>query len=158
MASYNDQLLEIVDKYRRAGNSWPATKRQIARWAFDNKLWEPHPSTVLDQFARELGRAMREQYIIDPQGRSVRAKHVALIKKEGGEQEFLWGDMRDRDKEFMPAALQYRRNLIMNDCRQLKIDQDSFNQNYNDGPELQLSFDFTKDIEELELQNLAQLN
>lgn len=158
MAGYTELLLDIVEKYRRADNPWPATKRQIARWALDHKLWEPHPSTMLDQFARELGRAMREDYITDPQGRSVRAKHVAPFKKEGGEQQYLWGDMRDRQRGFMEIALQHRRNLVLRDCRQLKVDMDSFNQNYNDGEPIQLSFNFTNDIEEMELQNLAKLN
>jgi hypothetical protein len=154
--SYNDQLLEIVARYRKAGNEWPATKRQIARWAMQSNLWQPQASAILDQFARELGRAMREEFFIDPQGRSVRAKHVARIKPDGGEQQSLWGDMRDRSKPFMEVALQQRRQQIVGDCSQLKIDMDSFNQNYNETNELE--FNFTKDVEELELQNLAKLN
>ena len=144
--------------YRKAGNRWPATKRQIAQWAMENGLWQPHPSAMLDQFSRELGRAMREEYITDPQGRSVRAKHVAPFKKEGGEQAYFWGDIRDRQRGFMETALQHRRSSIVGDCRQLKVDTDSFNQNYNDGEPIQLSFDFTYDIEEMELANLAKLN
>jgi hypothetical protein len=158
MPTYNEQLLEIVKRYRAAGNSWPATKREIARWALENNLWKPHASAILDQFSRELGRAMREEYFIDPQGRSVRANHVVPIKKEGGEQEFLWGDMRDRQRDFMETSLQHRRGLILRDCRHLKIDLDSFNENYNDGNPVQMSFDFTLDVQELELANLAKLN
>jgi hypothetical protein len=158
MSSYNDQLLDIVEQYRRAGNAWPATKRQIARWAIDNGLWHPHASALLDQFARELGRAMREEFFTDPQGRSVRAKHVARIKSEGGKQESFWGDMRDGSKPFMEIALQQRRQQIVGDCSQLKIDMDSFNQNYNSEEPIELEFDFTKDVQELELQNLSKLN
>lgn len=159
MANYNDQLLDIVRKYRASGNEWPASKRQIALWAMTNNLWKPHHSAMLNQLANELGKAMREEYFTDPQGRDVRAKHVAPFKKEGGEEEeFRWGDMRDRDTDFMETSLQHRRGLILRDCRQLKIDQDSFNQNYNDGAQIQLSFDFTLDVLEMELANLAKLN
>src|SRR2546426_1442984 len=157
MSSYNEQLLHIVEQYRSTGDEWPASRRQIARWAMDNHLWEPHPSTMLDQFARELGRAMREEYITDPQGRRVRAKHAARIKKEGGEEQYLWGDIRDRERTFMEASLQHRRGGVAQDCRQLKVDLDSFNENFNDGQPIQLSFDFTLDVEELGLA-LAQLN
>jgi len=38
------------------------------------------------------------------------------------------------------------------DCRQLKQDVDSFNENYNSSVSIQMVFDFTEDLEELEQQ------
>ena len=51
----------------------------------------------------------------------------------------------------MQAALQQRRQQIVGDCRQLKIDTDSYNENWNDAGAIQMSLDFTADVEELEL-------
>ena len=49
------------------------------------------------------------------------------------------------------TALQQRRQLIVGDCRQLKIDTDSYNENWNDAEPIQMSLDFSADVEELEL-------
>ena len=51
----------------------------------------------------------------------------------------------------MAAAFQQRRQQVVSDCRQLKVDVDSYNQNQNDGKPIQMIFDFTLDLAELEL-------
>jgi hypothetical protein len=50
----------------------------------------------------------------------------------------------------MQVAFQQRRQQIVGDCRQLKADVDSYNENYNSGQAIQMVLDFTEDIEELE--------
>jgi hypothetical protein len=94
-----------------------------------------------------VAKALREEYIVDRQGRTVRAKHAAR-----GDQGVLWvwDDIRTATPEHMQMALQQRRQQIVGDCRQLKNDADSFNENYNTGGPIQLSFDFTEDLAELE--------
>ena len=146
---YSEQLQAIVNRYIDAGEEWPANKRQIAAWAINNRLWAPQRATLIDQCAEELSRAMREEYIIDPQGRSVRAKHAARVEREG-EQMVLWDDIRTAAPEHMQISLQQRRQQIVGDCKQLKADVDSYNQNYNSWSPIQLSFDFTRDLMELE--------
>ena len=86
---FNETLLHIVDQYRAAGLPWPATAKQLASFALEEKLYEAHQGRLLSLVAEEFSRAMREQYIKDPQGRSVRAKHVARLVVEG-EQKRLW--------------------------------------------------------------------
>ena len=51
----------------------------------------------------------------------------------------------------MQIARQQRRQQIVGDCRQLKMDADSFNENSNPGLPIQLVFDFTDDLAELEV-------
>lgn len=97
-----------------------------------------------------LSRAMREEYIKDPQGRVVRAKHAARIEREG-EQLMLWADIRSADRTHMEIALKQRRQAIVGDCRQLKIDADSYNENRNPGTPIQLIFNFEDDLAELEV-------
>ena len=147
--TYNEQMQHIVEAYRKAGEPWPATSRAIASWAISNGLWQPQQSTVISQCAEHIARAMREEYITDPQGRSVRTKHAAKISKEGC-QMVLWADIRSATPDHMQVALQQRRHQIVGDCRQLKYDADSFNDNYNTSQPIQISFDFTRDLQEIE--------
>lgn len=152
MATYNEQMQNIVKQYRDAGARWPATTKDIAAWAIANNLWQPHPGSIVAQCADQLARAMREEYITDPQGRRVRTKHVAMIDKDG-EQLSLWADIRSAPTSHMQMAFQQRRHQIIGDCRQLKTDVDSYNENTNTGPEIQMIFDFTLDLEEIEMAN-----
>jgi len=148
--TYGDQMREIANKYRaESGRPWPATARAIAAWAIDRGLWQPSPSAVIDRCAEELDRAMREEYVTDPQGRRVRAKHAARIA-EGGEQTTLWDDIRTASREHMSVAFQQRRQQIVGDCWQLKQDVDSFNQNMKPALPIQAVFDFRDDLAEME--------
>jgi len=145
MSIYHQQLQTIVNKYIGAGEEWPATTRRIAAWAVREKLWAPHPSSLISQCAEALAQAMREEYIVDPQGRTIRAKHAARV-----EQAVLWGDIRTAPRAHMEIAFKQRRQQIVGDCRQLKADVDSFNDNRSPTQPIQMSFDFTRDVLELE--------
>jgi len=92
---------------------------------------------------------MREDHITDPQGRIVRAKHVARVNRNG-EQIPLWADIRTASQQHMEIAFKQRRQQVVGDCRQLKTDLDSYNENHNTGDSIQISFNFTLDLEELE--------
>ena len=147
--SYNEQLQHIVKKYESAGNPLPATAHEIAIWAIEQGLWHPQHSTVVNRCAEEIARAMREEHITDSQGRRVRVKHVATVERNGKQAAF-WADMRTAPREHMEIAFQQRRQQIVGDCRQLKWDIDSYNQNHNTGEQIQMVFDFTFDLEEIE--------
>lgn len=147
--SYGDQMRGIAEKYVKAGEPWPATTRQIATWAIREGLWQPQPSALIDRCADELARAMREDYITDPQGRRVRAKHAARME-DHGEQITLWADIRTASREHMTTALQQRRQQIVGDCWQLKCDADSYNENMKPVKAIQIVFDFTDDMAEME--------
>lgn len=109
---------------------------------------------MLRKCAEELSDAMREEYITDQQGRRVRSKHVARYG-EGHAQIPLWADIQTAGREHMEIAFQQRRQQILGDCKQLKTDLDSFNDNYNNGEPLQMVFDFTNDLAEEELARMA---
>jgi hypothetical protein len=151
-----ERLQQLTAEYRASGQSWPATNLQIATWAWDNALWRPQPSNMIARLAAELSDAMRQEYFVDAQGRTVRAYHSARVMRNG-EQLNLWDDMRSADREFMVIAFQQRRQQIIGDCVQLKLDADSYNENQNPGSPIQLVFDFTDDIAEREaLENLER--
>ena len=126
-----------------------ASTRDIAQWAIQIGRWQPQRGSLLEQCAEELSRAMREEHITDAQGRSVRAKHAARLK-QGEKQITLWADIRTASREHMARAFQQRRRGILGDCRQLKADVDSYNENRVPSNPIQVVFDFSLDLAELE--------
>lgn len=149
-----EQNQRIVEQYRESGQSWPASSTDIARWAIEKKLWQIHPGAVVRQCADQIAYAMREEFMTDPQGRRVRVKHAAPYPRNG-RQYLLWDDMRTASHKHMQMAFQQRRQQIVMDCHQLKLDTDSYNENYNDGRPIQMVFDFRRDLEEMELSPAA---
>lgn len=149
LRSYSQNMQRVVEEYRKAGQPWPTTAKRIAAWAIQNNLWKPQASKILTLCADLIAKAMREEYIIDPQGRKVRAKHAATIKK-GDEQITIWGDIRSESREHLEVAFKQRRNQIVGDCHQLKTDVDSFNDNRSSQNPIPMIFDFTDDLAEIE--------
>jgi hypothetical protein len=143
-------MQEVVDKYIASGQAWPATSKQMAEWAIQNNAWVPHPARLVNLCADQLARAMSEEFITDTQGRRVRAKHVVRTK-QGDKQLYLWDDIRTATHTHMEVAFQQRRNQIVADCLQLKNDVDSYNENRQPTIPIQMIFDFTDDLTELEL-------
>lgn len=152
--TYKEQLQKIVAEYRLNAQPWPATSHEMAVWAIETGRWNPQRSAMLRKCAEELSDAMREEYITDPQGRRVRSKHVARYG-EGRDQLPLWADIKTASREHMEIAFQQRRQQILGDCRQLKTDVGSYNDNYNSSAPLQMVFDFTDDLAEDELARIA---
>ena len=143
------QLRRIVADYRESGQAWPATTDSIASWAIQTGRWSEHRRAARRQCAREIGRALREEYYTDSKGRRVRAKHAAT-KKRGDEQIALWDDIRTAPREHLEVSFQQRRERIVGDCRQLRTDADSYNDAHPEQDAIQLVFDFRQDLAELE--------
>ncbi|HEY5475217.1 MAG TPA: hypothetical protein VIK11_00760 [Tepidiformaceae bacterium] len=153
MATYYEQLNEIADLYfARFAKAVPA--KEIMAWAIQEGLYRPTPNLVLQKAEEDLARALREDVFTDPQGRHVRAKYAARIV-EDGIQTTLWADHTFASPQHIALSLKQRRTQIVADCHKLKTDVDSFNENDNLGPKLQLSFDFTLDLEELDAADAA---
>jgi hypothetical protein len=154
MATYYEQMQRLFRQYEEeVGVSGPTTLKDVGVWAIGKRLWEPQPEAVLRQFTADMGRALREEYYTDPQGRRVRTKHAARlpIGEEGEQSVMVWDDIRAATREHMQMSFQQRRHGVVADCHQLKVDVDSFNENGNPGKPIQISFDFRADVEELEV-------
>jgi hypothetical protein len=154
MATYNEQMQRLANQYMLETGRTETTARDLAAWAINNDLWAPQRSALIKQCADEFSRAMREEYTTDPQGRRVRLKHMAIVEREG-EQVPLWADMRTATRDHMEVAFQQRRRGIVGDCRQLKNDVDSYNQNFNSAEAIQVVFDFTEDLEEASILGVS---
>jgi hypothetical protein len=147
--SYYEELQNLYRRYESDGHIQPFTMHDLAAWAYDNGLCQPQRSTIVNRLAEEFSRAMRADFHVDPQGRRVRTKHMATYER-GGKQFALWADLRVATREHMERSFQQRRQGIVGDCRQLKTDVDSYNDNQNSGESIQLVLDFTDDVAEYE--------
>lgn len=149
----SEMLQRIVNEYIKSGEPWPADRKTIARWAVKKKKWSVPQKSEIDMCAKDLAEAMRVEMTTDPQGRTVRAKHCAKIREQDelGEyvQKTLWFDSETATPELMHLSLQQRRVGILGDCKQLKTDTDSWNENNAFGDYIQMSLDFEPDLEEL---------
>lgn len=154
MSTINKQLQSMVHDYMREHAVKTVDLYQVADWAIRNKRWQPESSAQIKQLKDLLHYALREEYITDPQGRRVRAMH-AIVREQNGKQMSLWGDMRFVGREHMQRSFQQRRRYIVSDCRQLKSDVDSYNENWNREASIQISFNFVADLEEEEIIRTA---
>ena len=154
MTTYNERMQALFRQYQAAkGIKGPTTLEGVGTWAIREGLWAPKPKDVLRQFTADMGKALREEFYTDPQGRRVRTKHpIRLPKKESGEQLVLWDDIRTMSRKHMETSAQQRRHGVVADCYHLKTDVDSFNDNRSPDKPIQISFDFRTDLAELEAE------
>lgn len=150
-----EHLQGIINLYQNETGQVQIDLHDVASWAVRKRLWEPQSGDSIQQCAHELSRAARKEQYEDPQGRTVRKKHaVRQYIHEGssaGKQLILWADIETAPPDHMRISLQQRRGYILGDCRQLKTDLESYNENNKHGACIQLSFDFTEDLEEAEM-------
>ena len=145
----------LVREYRESGMAWPATTRDIALWALrEGRIERPTEDALVAKTAEQIAKAMREEFFPDGKGRSVRAKHAAKVGSRG-QMRMLWDDIRTGSPEHLAIAFQLRRQQIVGDCKQLKVDVGWFNE-YRTPPEpVQLVLDFTDDVREQEMLDEA---
>ena len=159
----NEHYKLLVEDYRTAGGKWPTDMRTVAQWAIDEGRHEPRNDPAGD-LARKLAGALRHELETDPQGRKIRRFHAipaaAIESGKGpfkpsvysGTQQFLWKEMDDATPSEMHSALALRRNHARGECRQIKMDAESFNENHNrNGQDIEMSFNFDMDFKEEEM-------
>jgi addiction module HigA family antidote len=127
------QLPGLVRAYREQGRPWPATARQLAEFAIERGLWEPPRGDKLARCLRDISRALDDHRRTDAQGRSYRGYHAIRrtgVDGEVGEiQEVLWDDIETASPEFMECSIEQRRAALLQDCLQLRVDVDNYNEN-----------------------------
>jgi hypothetical protein len=151
-SNYKELMRKLVEEYRESGQPWPATRMQMARWIIRNNRWTRGEESLVKLCARDIAEALREEFLTDPQGRRVRAKHAAKFPAPGTEdgQKTLWDDIRTAVRPFMERAFQGRRGQIVGDCVQLNTDVNSYNENKCPDKPIPMLFDFRDDVAEAE--------
>jgi hypothetical protein len=147
---YNSQLLRYTRQFEKATGKYIYTAKEAAKWLMEMGLWKAPERVALQRCAEDLSRAWREEYRTDPQGRRVRIRHAFLVS-DRAEQLHLWGNWENLKPKQMALSFQGRRKQIVGECRQLKNDVDSYNENKNkSGLPIPMSYNFTLDMEETE--------
>ncbi len=156
-----EALQDLVEKYRDENQVDSVNLSEAAAWLLRNKYWEPRVKRQMDILKEELRVALREEYFYDPQGRRVRKKHAQkIIEVEDGKpkQLVLWHDITTATRPQMQACSQQRRQGVVMDCKQLKKDVDSYNENFNKSVPIRLLWDFTDDLADLEFDDNNEAN
>lgn len=93
---------------------------------------------------------MRSEMVTDPQGRTVHAKRCADIKQvdESGKlvQKTFWFDTSTRTAKLMRISQQQWRNRILGECKQHRVEEESFNDNNKEGAKIQSCLNFEPDL------------
>jgi hypothetical protein len=155
MGTFQDQMLAIYNDYLKEHNVQSATIQEIYPWAVENGRWEPQPSTVRRQFSQQMADALREHFIVDPQGERVRAKH-AIVSRIDDDLFSEWFDMRNCTRDKMETSVRQKRRGITGELLQVKKSVDSYNRNWNDGEQIRLILDFSADIAEVETATVIE--
>lgn len=152
--SWAEERQDIINAYLIAHPGvvdW--NMEDVASWAIRKALWHPPFQSAIQLCAGELSRAARVEFHTDPQGRRVRSKYPRREKVmvDGKPKQLVfWEDQRNLEPNHMRVSLQQRRNGILSVCAQTKRDTDSYNDNNIHGAHIQMSFDFTEDLLDLE--------
>lgn len=144
------ETLYLIEAYRSATKQADAIDpSDIVDWVFDHNMYQKPPADPKKVLRREIVRALRGDYISDPQGREVRKYHP-VVMSDGKRRMSLWSDINTATSNHMRISLQQRRNGIRADVRQHKLDFDSYNDNNVHGAQL-LPFDynFNADLQEM---------
>lgn len=108
------------------------------------------PATaVLNRCSQDIAEAMGELYFTDKKGRRVRALHPATVQRQGV-LSTEWDDLRTASRSHMVLSFQQHRRRIVGECRELNTARMSWNDLHLNGEPIQISFNFTMDLAELE--------
>jgi hypothetical protein len=145
------ELLQLIwHRYDSGQDHKPSSLKQAVAWAVEEGLLElPEPDPIGD-LAEQMGQAIREEYKTDAQGRRYRVNHAVRVTKSGVQYTF-WGVLGFAKPEHFERAFAQRRELIVGESFQLKIDVDVFNEmNAGKHPVFQLILDYRDDVAERE--------
>ena len=150
MVSRKERLQRIWHQYDSSRDHKPSSMRQAVAWAVADGLLELPEVDPFDVLAELMVQAVREEYKTDSQGRRYRVNHAVRATKSGVQYTF-WGVMGYAPHDHMEKAFAQRRELIVGENFQLKIDIDVYNDmNAGKNPPIQLVLNYSDDVAERE--------
>jgi len=150
MPTKSERLQQVWHHYDDDKHHQPTSTREAVRWAVQEGLLELPTIDPYEELASQMSSALRDEYATDDEGRRYRVNHAVRITK-GGVQQTFWAVMGFAPHEHMQKAFTQRREQIVGDNLQLKIDVDVYNDlNKGKNPAIQLVLDYTDDVAERE--------
>lgn len=148
MSTFNERLQRIWHQYESNRDHRPSSTKQAVARAVAEGMLEIPELDPLDILADRMAQALRAEYKTDEKGRRYRVNHAVRVTRSGVQYTF-WGVMGYANHEFMEKAFTQRREQIVGDNVQLRIDIDVYNDmNRGKRPEVQLVLDYTEDVAE----------
>jgi hypothetical protein len=150
MSIKNERMQRIFRYYRDQHGRSAADTRVVVEWAVKRGLLQmPRPVDPYDVLAHDMSSALREEMRVDPStGLSYRVNHAVVGRDASGVQHTIWDDIDEAPRSHMQKAFTQRREQIVGDCFQLKVDVEHYNTHHRDERSIQMPLDFTADVAE----------
>ena len=154
MPTKTERLQQIWHKYDSEREHKPSSAREAIEWAVAEGLVDLPEIDPYDVLAGQMSQALRDEYSTDSQGRRYRINHAVRVTKSGVQYTF-WAAMGFAPHEHMEKAFTQRREQIVGDNVQLRIDVDVYNDMVRGKhPEIQLVLDYTEDVAERQIMKM----
>jgi hypothetical protein len=151
MATKNEKLQAVWHRYEQIRKHVATGTKDAVRWAVHEGLLDLPAIDPYDILASQMATALRDEMATNARGQRYRVNHAVRITKSGVQQT-MWAEMGYAPHEHMEKAFGQRREQIIGDCVQLKIDVDTYNMLKPDTiPNVQLELNFTDDVAEREI-------
>jgi len=155
MVAFYKQMANVLDRYAAEVDPEPTSLDPVAAWAVRQGLYQPRPRDVVQMCKEELAESLRQVKRIDSKGRKYRAKRCVRTNV-GGAQLTLWADADTAPRSFMEKSIAQTRKAVADDCFQLKMDVDHFNDERGRDQPIKLVLNFTEDVAEMEAAERAE--
>lgn len=150
MATKSEKLQSAWHRYEKIRKHAPTGTKEACRWAVMEGLVELPNVDPYDVLAGQMASALREETATNAKGQKYRVNHAVRITR-GGVQQTMWAEMGYAPHSHMEKAFTQRREQIIGDCVQLKVDVDTYNGiKSSEHPDVQLVLNFTEDVAERE--------
>ena len=150
MTTRSEYLQRLLPLYRAETGKTTWENIEVAEWVIKRGVEAPKPKTAAELLAEQFAQALREEHRRDPKtGLNYRANHAYKIRRDSdGKQMVLWVELETATHGQMNMSLTNRRDGIIADCLQLRIDETVWNVRNPAGPQINKVLDFEEDINE----------
>lgn len=149
MSTKNQRYQNLLSLYREKTGKSEVEMHEFAEWAIRNGVDAPKPKSAIELLAADLAAAARDEHRRDPEtGWEYRANHAYRAKSSDGKQMTLWVELEKATRPQMHMSLTNRRDQMIGDGTQLKIDERVWNNRNPNKEPINMVLDFTDDVEE----------
>ena len=153
--SYNTEVQKHLEEYKKTLNGKPFNKRAATLWLIQQGKLKIPLSKEIDILSKDVGRALRTEYIESPEGKRIRKNHCVKYKEkseDGSEQQLvLWWAIELATTDFMQQSISQRRTGFRDGNWQMVKDVEYYNEHHNKLAPIEVSVDYREDIEELRM-------
>lgn len=149
VSRYTRQLLDLMDKYAKAHGVTEVDPMDAARWAIQTRQWDEPPEDKVRKLSKLFRRAAREDHFEDENGEPVRRRHPLPYRVDDEPtQKYLWLKMEDMNPGQFRISTQVRRRGMVACAVQFVRDVSYYNKHFNPGAPIDVSVNFTFDVDE----------